>query len=136
MVVLNPSELTERVDITVAHNALLSDESRRHIAAFYAKFRSRVVPVLINRDINTPELFELVYDMMQAASKIRVAGSERKQIILEMLLIVIDTEVPEDKRGFVKDMVNMTISPAIDLAIFSMKNKDRCKKWLGPLACC
>lgn len=126
--------LGTEIDKRIAANPVLSDESRTLIARIYNKFRHRIAPAL--RGNNDPMLWiELISDMMALANRFKVSGPERKEILLEVIDMVIENEIPESERSSARFIVSTVVSPAIDLAVkFAEKIWPSCRKRVFP--CC
>lgn len=125
--------LASAIDRAIKVNAELRPEHREMIAKMYNRFRDRLAPVLRNGTFEPFAWIELIGDMMTMAKKFKAESAQKKQIVLEVLHLVIENDVPEEYRDSVRSIVDISVSPAIDLAIYFSQN-DKCRKlWCG---CC
>jgi len=119
---MNTRELTVAIDNVLSKNAKLSSPSRPLVARMYETFRNKIGPELASGAFNVTFWTDVIGDMMALAKTFNVPGMEKKEILLEVIYLVIDSEVPEDKREALRTAMSTVISPAIDLAIqFSHK---------------
>lgn len=131
--ILKGVALTTAVEDAERTNALLEERDHTLIARMYEKYRSRLAAVFNSQDFDDLDVFfwiDLIGDMMNLAKTYKVSGTEKKQILLSVLAIVIDNEIPEEKRGAAHAFVNTTISPSIDLAVYFMHQvAPKCRKF-------
>lgn len=119
---MNTRELTVAIDNVLSRNAKLSSPSRPLVARMYETYRNKIGPELASGAFNIAFWTDVIGDMMALARSFNVPGLEKKEILLEVINLVIDSEVPEDKRDALHAAMSTVISPAIDLAIqFSQK---------------
>lgn len=137
--VLNTRELATAIDGNLAKNARLEvARDRSLIAETYDKFRHQIGPMLLENDwddVSVITSFALIGDMMQLVKRFKaVPKRSKKELILEVIDLVIENECPEEQHEQLRKVVANTISPAIDLAAYYVQNlKPQCKKLGG---CC
>ena len=128
---LDSRELTNAVDQILQKNVRLSMQDRQLIARMYDKFRGRIAPALSGQDYDNLDVFfwiDVIGDMMTLAKTFKVPGMEKKEIVLEVLDLVVENEVPEGKQAAVRNLIQTTVSPAIDLAVYFLNHiKPKCK---------
>lgn len=130
---LGAHELDAAATRAVEANPLLAPEAKRLIAKLYTLFRHRIGPALAEGGGDAAFWVDVIVDMLVTASKFKIEGVQRKAAVLEVLRLVIATEVPDDAKEVARGVVDNVVSPGIDLAIrFARVNKG-CKK---VLACC
>jgi len=132
---LDTRGLTAAVNDAVTTDATLGAESKQLIAKLYTLFRHRIGPAFTNGDASDVFFWtEVIADMMVTAGKFRADGVQKKAALIAALHIVIDNEVPPTSRDAAKTIVNVAVSPAIDLAIMFANKAKGCKgcKW----GCC
>ena len=123
-----------QIDQVIGASSTLSPASKKLMEQMYTKFSDRVVPALSQSDdIPVGYWIALVGDTMSPGARFRASGVEKKEILLQVLYLVIDNEVPEATRAGVRGMVDTTVSPAIDLAVyFVYQVKPKCKAACKP----
>ena len=133
---LTPKELVMTInDVTVA-NANLSEESKKRMADLYERFRDRIHSALTHQvQDQTAFWIQLVGDMMAICKTINVPGIEKKEMLIEVINIVIENEIPEKDRAQLKTFVDATVSPAVELAIYFYNNQE-VKKFCASLFKC
>ena len=136
--VLNSRELGEAITANVEKNVrLVPQRDRALIAKLYDKFRHRIGPMLLSNDWSDASAIvsmSLVADMMKLMNKFKaVDGRAKKEIILEVLDLVIEHEAPPEQRAKLRSVLVNNISPAIDLAAYYVQSNPSC--W-QKLKCC
>ena len=138
-VYLKTRELSNSVQAIVAANVKLSDQAKTLMARMYDRFRARLGPVLASQDfdnLNMSFWIGFISDMMSLAKDFKVSGMEKKEIILETITLVIENEVPPEKRQAVNALVTTVVSPSIDLAIYYMNTiQPKCRSLLSRCSC-
>ena len=143
---LDTPELTTAIRTHVDQNAHLDPEKDPQlIARMYEKFRFRVGPMLAEEDWDDISVFvwiDVIGDMMTVARKWKsVPGGRKKQILLEVIDLVIESECPPERHAMLRKVVRTTVAPAIDLAAYYVTQikpgcKKLCKKLPSSLQCC
>ena len=144
--VLDTPELTSSIQTHVTQNVRLDPEQDPQlIAKMYDKFRHRIGPMLADEDWEDVSVFlwiDIVGDMMTLLRTFKnVSGTRKKQILLEVLDLVIESETPPERHEMLRRVVKTTVAPAIDLAAYYMTQikpacKKLCKKLPSSLQCC
>ena len=138
--VLDSRTLATSIDANLAKNARLdASRDRSLIAQTYDKFRHEIGPMLLQNDWDDMSVitsFALIGDMMKLVQKFKsVPNRQKKEIILEVLDLVIENETPPEQHEKLRKVVANTISPAIDLAAYYIRRiKPKCQKLA--LGCC
>jgi hypothetical protein len=121
MKILNTRELSNTIEQTLKQNVKLGERDKIHIAKMYDKFRGRIFQAFsANNLTNLGTAFWVVMigDMMALVKTMDVSGSEKKEILLETMRIVIKYEIAAEKHEILDNMLNTVVSPAIDLAAY------------------
>lgn len=133
---LSPKELHTTINDVLSTNSKLSDASKEKMAELYERFRDRVHSALTHQVVDqTAFWIELVGDMMTLCNTFNVPGVEKKEMLLEVINIVIDNEVPVNDRTLLRSFITLTISPAIELAIY-FYNTQNIKKCCASIFSC
>ena len=136
---LDTRTLTASIDKNLSQNAhLVPERDRTLIAQTYEKYRNQIGPMLLETDFEDISLLtyvEILGDMMSLVKSFKgVPNRHKKELILEVIDLVIEHECPPEQHAKLRKILNNTISPAIDLAAYYVKQiKPKCKK---AFACC
>ncbi len=121
MRILNTRELSNTIEQTLKENVKLGERDKIHIAKMYDRFRARIFQAFSANNLTnlgTTFWVMMIGDMMALVQSVNVSGSEKKEIILETMRIVIKYEISADKHEALDGMLNTVVSPAIDLAAY------------------
>lgn len=129
--ILTREALAKAVDNVVASNPGLSEEAKRLVAQLYTKFRARIVPALSGGDHAKDPVFWIgvISDMMKTLAAVKLSGTEKKMILVEVLHIVATHEIPPEGRDAAQTVIDMLIAPAIDLAIHFTRDIKQVRSW-------
>jgi len=138
--ILDSRELSVAVKESISKSARLTDADQMLIAKMYDKFRSKLAPALESQDFNNLDHFfwiEFIGDMMLLAKTFKVSGPKKKEILMATLDLVVENEVPPEERDSVNRLIVLTVSPAIDLAIYFFDHiKPKCRSLFAKCRCC
>lgn len=118
--ILKPKELGNVIDGVMKENVILSADARNVMARLYERFRHVIVSA-ITHDDQGPAFTMMVADIMVFLNTFRLDGLEKKQILLEVIRIVIRFEIPAEKADSLLQLLDKVISQAIDLAVYFQK---------------
>jgi hypothetical protein len=133
--ILRGHTLASAAKEAVSANDVMSEECVDLVVRVYNTFRGQIAPAFTDGVIDSSPVFwiELVTDMMMLGNKFRIPGQERKQVLLEVIELVIANEIPDDRRKAARDLVDVVVSPAIDVAVLFTRKiaevKCNCGKW-------
>lgn len=137
--ILTRESLARAVDNVVATNPGLSEEAKKLVAQLYTKFRARIVPALTNANpaVGTVFWIGVISDMMNTLTAIKLSGTEKKMVLIEVLHIVATHEIPPEGRESAITVIDLLIAPAIDLAIQFASDTKKIKSWFKKnCGCC
>jgi hypothetical protein len=137
---LTSRELSNSVETVLRANVKLGEKDKVLMAKMYDKFRDRLGPALAAQDFDNLDAFfwiQFIGDMMILAKGFKVSGTEKKEIILETINLVVENEVPEEKREAIQRLIVTVVSPSIDLAIYFVHSiKPKCRSLFSKCGCC
>ncbi len=117
--ILGTKELGNVIDSVVHDNVKLSDGTKLLMARVYDRFRHRISTSLTGHDLTDSAFWiAMIGDMMAMVNSFQVEGVEKKEIVMEVIRIVIRFEVPADKKDASTALLDTVLSPAIDLAVY------------------
>lgn len=127
---LRPKELSNVIENIMQDNVVLSPASKRVMAQVYVRFRHNIMSVLKTDFSSSPQLILVIGDVMAFLRTCSVEGIEKKQILLEVIRIVIRFEIPAERKDACLAFVDTVICPAIDLAVYYQQQNKLGKKCL------
>lgn len=127
---MSAEKVNDQINHVVEHNAKLKEHDKLFIAKLYETFRNDLVPLLKGDDADDMFLWiDIITQMMLTVGKFKTTSLEKKEILMETIRIVIKSELPEDLQNKIMPVVNLAISPAIDMAIKFSKTGKKLKSW-------
>lgn len=124
---LSTKELGNVIDSVLKENAVLSAESKNIMAKMYERFRHVILNGMLSYE-DGPAFTMMIADLMSSLNSFSLDGIEKKQILLELIRIVIRFEVSADQKDKINTFVDTFVPSAIDLAVCFQKQNSRVSK--------
>ena len=91
---------------------------------------------MIKIDTDTDQINKLMVDLMKQVEKLNMSGDQKKQIVLRVLRMIVDSiEMNDESRQTYNGVLNHYAPHMIDFVIYLSKNKINLKKLSNNCTC-